>query len=383
MLSDPYRLVLDMDGASAKLPITQPDAGDKYLQRIRAGVHKGGNLRVVFDLKKFSRSKCFLLMPNKQYGNRLVVDISDSAAEQRRKKIVINNDALRTSMRDIVIAVDAGHGGEDPGASGPGGTKEKTITLALARTLAKLIDRQRGMHAVLTRKGDYFMRLRDRIAKARQYRADMFISIHADAFKDSHVSGSSVYVLSQRGASSEHAKWLAEQENSADLIGGVSLDDKDDVLASVLLDLSQTASLEASIDVADRVLAKLKTIGKLHKRRVESAGFAVLKSPDIPSILIETAYISNPREEASLLNRAHQRKLAAAILSGVKQYFREKAPEGTLMAARKHIISRGDTLSEIAEQYRVSVKRLREMNGLKSDLVRTGQVLTIPPTTGS
>lgn len=206
MLSDPYRLVLDLQGVSAELPLTQPDASDKFLQRVRAGIHDGGDLRVVFDLKKYSSNKCFLLTPNKQYGHRLVVDISDSEAEQRRKDTVIDNDSLSVNTRDLVIAVDAGHGGEDPGASGPRGTKEKSVTLALARTLAQLINQQQGMHAVLTREGDYFMRLRSRIAKARHYRADMFISIHADAFKDSHVAGSSVYVLSQRGASSEHAK---------------------------------------------------------------------------------------------------------------------------------------------------------------------------------
>ena len=383
MLSDPYRLVLDLDGASASLPLTQPGSGDKFLQRVRAGVHDGNDLRVVLDLKKYSRYKCFLLAPNKQYGHRLVVDLAGSVSNQRREENAGDNDALHGSARDIVIAVDAGHGGEDPGASGPGGTKEKNVTLALARTLAELINRQRGMRAVLTRKGDYYVGLRKRIAEARDFRADMFISIHADAFRDPHVAGSSVYVLSQRGASSEHAKWLAEQENAADLIGGVSLDDKDDVLASVLLDLSQTASLEASIDVAEKVLSRLRHVGKLHKPRVESAGFAVLMSPDIPSILIETAYISNPREEARLQSRTHQHKVASAILTGVKQYFSEKPPAGTLLAARKHVISRGDTLSEIAEQYQVSVKDLREMNGLKGDIVRTGQVLTIPPSTGS
>ena len=380
MLSDPYRLVIDMQGTTADLPLAQPDPGDKYLQRVRAGPRDGSDLRVVLDLKKFSRNKTFLLMPNKQYGHRLVVDISGTEAEQRPTDTGADDDALKNAMRDIVVAIDAGHGGEDPGASGPGGTKEKMVTLALARTLAELIDKERGMRAVLIRKGDYFMRLRKRIAKAREYRADMFISIHADAFRDSRVSGASVYVLSRRGASSEHAKWLAEEENSADLIGGVSLDDKDDMLASVLLDLSQTASLEASIDVAEKVLVGLEQVGKLHKPRVESAGFAVLKSPDIPSILIETAYISNPKEEANLLNRSHQHKVARAILSGIDQYFKTKAPPGTLLAARKHIITRGDTLSEIAQQYRVTIQSLRKVNGLKGDLVRTGQVLTIPAT---
>jgi len=257
------------------------------------------------------------------------------------------------------------------------------VVLRLAKELASRIDRQRGMHAVLIRKGDYYLGLRERIQKAREYKADMFISLHADSFRDPHVNGSSVYVLSQRGASSEQARWLAERENASDLIGGVSLDNKDDVLASVLLDLSQTASLESSIDVAERVLHGLDGVGKLHKRSVESAAFAVLKSPDIPSILVETAYISNPREERNLRNRRHRERIASAILAGLRGYFHERPPEGTLLAAgeRTHVITRGETLSGIAEQYRVSLDRLRNSNALDSDMIRVGQVLTIP--TGS
>ena len=234
----------------------------------------------------------------------------------------------------------------------------------------------------MTREGDYYLRLRKRINKARKHRADLFISLHADAFRDPSVSGSSVYVLSQQGSSSEHARWLAEQENASDLIGGVSLENKDDVLASVLLDLSQTASLEASIDMAERVLGGLKQVGKLHKRRVEAAGFAVLKSPDVPSILVETAYISNPAEEKKLLNPAHQRKVAKAILNGLRGYFRDHAPEGTMLAARRHIITSGDTLTTIAQHYKVSLKTLRNHNRLKSDYIKVGQILTIPTGSG-
>jgi N-acetylmuramoyl-L-alanine amidase len=281
--------------------------------------------------------------------------------------------------RDVVIAIDAGHGGDDPGARGPSGTWEKSVTLQIAKVLAAKINAEPGMRAVLTREGDYFLPLRKRIDLARRHRADLFISIHADAFRDRRVQGSSVYVLSERGASSEHARWLAEQENASDLIGGVSLDVQDDVLASVLLDLSQTASLEASIDVAERVLQGLRGIGRLHKHRVESAGFAVLKSPDIPSILVETAYISNPEEEAKLRSTRHQHDVAEAILEGLRGYFVARAPEGTRLAsARRHVIGRGDTLSGIAQQYRVSLETLREANGIEGDLVRIGQVLTIP-----
>ncbi|MFT5134290.1 MAG: N-acetylmuramoyl-L-alanine amidase [Gammaproteobacteria bacterium] len=216
------------------------------------------------------------------------------------------------------------------------------------------------------------------MSQARIYKADLFVSLHADAFHDPRVHGSSVYILSQRGSSSEHARWLAEQENASDLIGGVSLDDKEDVLVSVLLDLSQTASLEASIDVADRVLGGLKKVGEVHNKHVEAAAFAVLKSPDIPSILIETAYISNPDEEKKLRSEAHRQKVAGAIKNGLKSYFADYAPEGTLLASRKHIISRGDTLSMIAEQYRVSLNSLKNANSLKSNEIRVGQVLMIP-----
>ena len=239
------------------------------------------------------------------------------------------------------------------------------------------------MRAVLIRKGDYYIKLRNRIEKAREYKADLFISIHADAFRDPKVRGSSVYVLSKKGASSEAAKWLAEKENSSDLIGGVSLENKDDLVASVLLDLSQTASLEASIDIADRILKGLRKVGKVHKRNVQSAPFAVLKSPDIPSILIETAFISNPIEEKKLTNSKHRKKMSNAILIGLKGYFRDFAPEGSLLSSRKHIIERGETLSTIAQLYRISPNILRKYNSLQGDFVRAGQTIIIPRNSGT
>jgi len=378
MLTDPYRLVVDIDQATLKRQITQPTAQDHYLQRLRGTSRDGNGLRIVLDLKKFSRMRSFQLDPNAQYGQRLVIDIFDTEAEEQAKDEAIESEASNRATREVIIAIDAGHGGDDPGASGPRGTYEKIVTLQMARVLAGLVDKERGMRAVLIREGDYFMRLRQRIEKARRHRADMFISIHADAFRDPGVSGSSVYVLSAAGSSSEHAKWLAERENASDLIGGVTLEDKDDVLASVLLDLSQTASLEASIDIAEKILGGMKQVGTLHKSRVESAGFAVLKSPDIPSVLIETAYISNPRDENNLRNPAHQQKLAIAIMRGIKTYFSEHAPEGTLLASRQHVIVRGESLSTIAQQYRVSLQQLREANRLHGDLVQVGEVLTIP-----
>ncbi len=379
-LADPHRVVLDIQNARLRKAPAQPVASDNYLKEVRSAMRNPDDLRVVLDLKQDVSVKSFLLPPNQQYGHRLVIDLHNANEQQELQTASIN----RTPgiLRDVVIAIDPGHGGEDPGARGPSGMYEKEIVLQISKRLAEMINQERGMRAVLTREGDYFLPLRRRMQIARQNKADLFVSIHADAFRDPRVSGSSVYILSQRGASSEAARWLAERENASDLIGGVSLDVKNDnMLASVLLDLSQTASLEMSIDVADRVLAGLKSVGKVHKRQVQSAGFAVLKSPDVPSILVETAYISNPEEERKLRDRGYQTQLAGAILQGLRNYFNEYAPEGTLLAknvSRKHVITRGDTLSAIAQQYRISMQRLREHNNLKSDVIRVGQVLSIP-----
>ena len=284
-------------------------------------------------------------------------------------------------LRDLVIAIDAGHGGEDSGARGKRGTHEKDVVLAIARRLARLVEKEPGMRPVLIRDGDYYIGLRQRIEKARKHRADLFISIHADAFRDRRVQGSSVFVISRSGASSEMARWLAARENASDLVGGVSLDDKDDLLAEVLLDLAQTATQEASNEVANRVLAEMKRVGKVHKKRVQRAGFVVLKSPDIPSMLIETAYISNPAEEKKLKSAKHQQKVANAIMAGVRSYFSANPPAGTLMAQnrpRRHVIRRGDTLSHIAKRYGVSMKSLRTTNKLKNDRLLVGKVLAIP-----
>lgn len=378
-LSDPHRVVLDIQNARLRNSPAQPLAADKFLKEVRSAMRNPNDLRIVLDLKREARIKSFLLPPNQQYGHRLVVDLYSADEQQEIQFASINRTP--GALRDVVLAIDPGHGGEDPGARGPSGMYEKEIVLQISKQLAVMINQERGMRAVLTREGDYFLPLRKRMQIARQHKADLFISIHADAFKDPRVNGSSVYILSQRGASSEAARWLAERENASDLIGGVNLDVNDNMLASVLLDLSQTASLEMSIDVADRVLTGLKSISKVHKRQVQSAGFAVLKSPDVPSILVETAYISNPEEERKLRDRNYQGKLAGAILHGLRNYFNEYAPEGTLLATnvtRKHVIARGDTLSAIAQQYRISMQRLREHNNLKTDVIRVGQVLSIP-----
>jgi N-acetylmuramoyl-L-alanine amidase len=247
------------------------------------------------------------------------------------------------SGRDVVVAVDAGHGGQDPGAIGHGGTREKDVTLAIARALAERINGEPGMRAVLTRDRDEFLVLRDRIGRARIAKADMFVSIHADSIANRDVSGASVYVLSEHGASNEAARWLADRENAADLMGGVRLDNKDKQLASVLMDLSQTANISASMTAAQRVIASLDAVGQVRKAQVQQAGFVVLKSPDIPSMLVETAYISNPEEEVSLRNTRHQGALADAIFAGLRGYFASNPPVGTRFAQTR----RGTTVASV------------------------------------
>jgi N-acetylmuramoyl-L-alanine amidase len=240
----------------------------------------------------------------------------------------------RGGLRPLIIAIDAGHGGQDPGARGPSGSREKMITLAIARELARQVNATPGLKAYLTRDTDVFIPLAQRYQKARAAKADLFVSIHADSFSSPDACGSSVFVLSQRGASSQAARWLASQENAADLVGGVKLQDKDDTLASVLLDLSQSATQKASEDMANQVLAGLKRLGKTHKGDIERANFVVLRSPDVPSMLVETAFISNPDEERRLNDPDHQRALARAVLDGVNAYFTRQPPPGTLYAAR-------------------------------------------------
>lgn len=348
VLKDPDRLVVDLPGATLG-DVAAPTA-EGLVKGLRSGARDAG-VRVVLDLNAAVKPRSFLVPPNELYGHRLVLDLEPLHAVAAPAPASLppptiatlpsappsSTSSVRTlsnEARDIVIAIDAGHGGEDPGARGRKGTREKDITLAIARKLKDRIDAQPGMRGVLIRDGDYFIPLEQRPRIARQkHRADMFISVHADAFTNSKARGSSVFVLSNRGATSTAAKWLADRENAADLVGGVSLSDKDDVVASVLLDLSQTASLAASMEVGSTVLRELDDLGKLHKSQVQAAGFVVLKAPDIPSILVETAFITNPEEEKRLRDPKHQAKVADAILSGVKGYFHSNPPAGTRVAA--------------------------------------------------
>ena len=378
-LSQPERIVIDIKNAQLVKALPQLDYSKSFIQRVRHAQRDKNDLRVVLDLRGKVRPKSFVLKPNREYGHRLVIDLYD-ADVQPTPRVARSVDVAPDGPRDVVVAIDAGHGGEDPGAIGRRGTREKDVVLAVAKRLQRLVESEPGMRAVMIRDGDYYVDLKKRVALARDKRADLFVSIHADAFHDRRARGSSVYTLSTSGATSEAASWLADKENAADLIGGVSLDDKDDLVAAVLLDLSQSASLEASHEVATHVLSGLKSVSRLHKPRVERAGFRVLKAPDVPSILVETAFISNPSEESKLVTARYQQTLAQAMMNGVRTYFRANPPPDSLLAMRerRHVISHGETLSGIARSYRVSMDRLREANGLTGDMLRVGEVLRIP-----
>ncbi len=285
-----------------------------------------------------------------------------------------------------MVAIDAGHGGEDPGASGPNRLREKHVVLEIAKELNYLLKQERGYAPVMIRKGDYYVGLSKRRALARQAQADLMVSIHADAFRDHRAHGTSVYALSRSGATSAMAHVLAEDANDSDLVGGVSLRDKDEVLASVLADLSMSASLEASLKVGADVVGSMGRIARLHSSRVEQANFAVLRSPDVPSILVETGFISNPEEARKLSTKSYQRKMARAIFSGITRHFGDSPPPDTYLAWRKrnrgeaveYTIARGDTLSDIAQRYQVSVSAIRRHNGLASNVIKVGQTIVIP-----
>ena len=382
-LAGPDRVVIDLPGSSAATGL-QLDEPRGAVTALRAGPRPGGELRLVLELSQAAKPKTFLLTPHEQYGFRLVVDLPPAQAAPVVRR------APQTSTergREVVVVIDAGHGGEDPGASGRGGAREKDVVLAIAKKLAAEVDSQAGMRAVLVRGGDYFVSHRKRMEIAHEARADFFISIHADAYRDSTAKGATIYVLSDKGATDEAALLLAQRENASDLIGGVSLADKDQMLARVLLDLSQSAALNASMAAGQRLIRSMSAVTAMRRREVQQAPFLVLKSPDIPSVLVETAYISNPREEASLRSAKYQSALAAALRQGIVDYFAANPPEGSYFAATppvaapevvRHVITRGETLSGIAERYRVSSSSIRRTNSLRTDVLRVGQVLTIP-----
>jgi N-acetylmuramoyl-L-alanine amidase len=382
-LQNPDRVVIDLKNTSLTAPLAlDPDTAGP-VRSVRHGQPEAGTLRVVMDLSEQVELKSFMLAPTSQYGHRLVVDMYDKS-HQQVASTVRTIASIQGGNRDVVIAIDAGHGGEDPGAIGKHRTREKDVVLQISQRLKRAIDAEPGMRAVLTRTGDYYVPLRTRFERAREQRADLFLSIHADAFENRNVRGSSVFVLSQRGASSEMARLLAQGENAADLVGGVSLNDKDDLLTSVLLDLSQSATIQASDKVATDILGSLSAAGKVHKPHVGRANFMVLKSPDVPSVLIETAFISNPDEEKKLTQLDFQNNMARAIARGVKNYFYSSPPPGTWIASNRnaagtrHVVSSGETLGTIASRYQVTLNSLRRANNINGDIIRVGAELVIP-----
>lgn len=372
-IENPDRIVIDLQNTRLAMRKALP-AGQGPVTNVRSGPQEGGGLRIVLDVATRQPVKSFMVAPEGGAGHRLVVEMPPVAAaaatapqpplgqqvltagaaamaQAASNAPPVKSITSSAKGRDLVVAIDAGHGGQDPGAIGRGGTREKDVTLAIARRLAKQIDAEEGMRAVLIRDGDYFISLRGRIRKARESGADMFISVHADSVLDRNVSGASVYVLSLRGASDEASRWLAERENAADLMGGVSLDDKNDVLASVLLDVTQKEAVSNSVDAADAVLGALRRVGHVHgAHRVRHAGFVVLKSPDIPSMLVETAFISNAGDERKLRDPVYQQRVAEAIHAGVRDFFYDKPPPGTklaaIVAARRGGATPAQTLAE-------------------------------------
>ena len=384
ILKNPNRLVIDLINVDLKTTFNSLDISKTPIASIRHAVRNKSDLRIVLDLNSNVNPKSFTLTANEKYGNRLVVDLY--ANTQTVSKTV--DKILERKNRKIIIAIDAGHGGEDPGALGPKSIQEKIVALQIAKKIEKLFDQNIYFDGVLIRTGDYYVGHRKRMAIAHERGADFFISVHADAWTSSSVSGASVYALSTKGATSEAARYLASKANRADLIGGAStlrLDDKDDVLAGVLLDLSMNETLRRSLEAGQYVLNNMGRVTKLHKKRVEQASFLVLKSPDIPSLLVETGFISNPREARQLNNADHQEKIAQAIFNGLVDYYSLRPPVGTSLAGshakqkRTYVIARGDTLSEIAQRYNTSVSRILRYNNLASSSIRVGQKISIPP----
>jgi N-acetylmuramoyl-L-alanine amidase len=393
-LANPHRIVLDLHGTRLAAALDQRGGP---IQGIRSGIRNGTDLRLVFDLGAAAKPHVTL------HGNQLLLDLqgggrASAAAPAAEATAAATTSTLRAvkaaeGQRDVVIAIDAGHGGNDPGAIGPGRVQEKQVVLAIARELNALLARERGYKPVLTRNSDIFLPLQTRRDLARKAQADLFVSIHADAFTSPQARGASVFAISDRGATSTMAAFLAKSENKADAIGGVSTHGKDENLLRVLTDLSMSASIDASMRVGDHVLSSMGSIARLHSRRVEQAGFMVLKSPDTPSILVETGFISNPEEARKLATSAYQRQMARAIFNGIHRHFSDSPPSGTWLAwakrngggrtvagtATQYVIGRGDTLSGIAARYGVPLSTLRAHNNLASaDQIRIGQTLLIP-----
>ena len=382
-LKNPQRLVIDVANVPKKPKLSHLKLKNSPITTMRAAHRNGNDLRIVLDLNTAISQKYFTLKANEPSNNRLVVDLYANKLGKSRSV----EEVIEQTNRKIVIAIDAGHGGRDPGALGPNRMREKIVVLQISKRLEKLFDKDPNYDGVLIRTGDYYLAHRKRTKIARDNKADFFISIHADAFTDPRAYGASVYALSNRGATSEAARFLAKKQNNADLIGGataLSLGDKDEMLAGVLLDLSMTATMSTSLDAGKLVLKQMGSVARLHKKKVEQAGFLVLKSPDIPSLLIETGFISNKGEARKLSSADYQQRMAKAIYNGLDQYYSEHPPEGTLLAKvmsyepLRYTVARGDTLSEIATQYKVSTNKIMRYNKMSSSVIRIGQEINIP-----
>jgi N-acetylmuramoyl-L-alanine amidase len=379
-LSNPERLVIDLQQTDLKVNLDDFEQDSTILKNIRSSRPKQkGDSRLVLELSHKIEPMLFALKPTAPYGDRLVIDLLDSKAK------VANIEKRMVKDRDIVIAIDAGHGGEDPGSIGGKGNYEKKVTLAIAKKLKQLVDKEKGMRAVMTRTGDYYVSVGKRSEKAREENADLLISIHADAFSSPGPNGASVWVLSLQRANTEVGRWLEKKERHSQLLGGaaevIRNTNSEKYLARTLLDMSMDHSMEQGYGVAQSVLGELKSITKLYKSKPQAASLGVLKSPDIPSILVETGFISNPKEEKLLVNGWHQNRLANSIFSAVQKYFRKNAPDGTYYAnfrELKHKVKRGESLSLVAQNYNISVDDLKRANKLKSNVIRIGQVLNIP-----
>ncbi|WP_371189937.1 N-acetylmuramoyl-L-alanine amidase [Thalassotalea ponticola] len=378
-LKQPDRLVIDFKNTDNIAELTQlPKDGDR-IKRIRTSLSKGKRaVRIVLDLSNQYDEKVFALPPTGPYGNRLVVDLHD------RQKTPLVTRKPRLKNRDIVIGIDAGHGGEDPGSISKSGTHEKKITLSIAKRLQRIINAEPGMKAEMIRTGDYYVNLNQRTRLARKKQVDFLVSIHADAFHSPRPRGASVWIANDRRAESELSKWLKNREKNSELLGGggeLIKRTNDDNLAVFIADLTKDKSLEISDRIARNVIAELQKVTRMHKTQPQNASLAVLKSSDIPSMLVETGFISNPYDFKNLMSRTHQEKLAKAMFNGIKKHFYDYPPQDSLIAnmrPTKHKISRGESLSVVAQRYNVSVQQLKLANNLKTDVVRVGQTLTIP-----
>jgi N-acetylmuramoyl-L-alanine amidase len=378
-LTKPNRLVIDFKNTVNNVALKNLATHDPRIKLFRtSGTKSKSDIRLVLELTKSYQLSVFPLVPAGQYGNRLVIDLYD----KNKKSTVVSKP--KVSLGDIIIGIDAGHGGEDPGSIGAKGTYEKRVTLAIAKKLQTLISNEKGMKAVMIRSGDYYVNLNRRTSLARTKHVDFLVSIHADAFHTSGPSGASVWVVTQKRAETELARWLLNREEKSELLGGgggVIKHTSDSHLALALADMSKEHSLGVSFGVANNVISQLKKITKMHKKTPQNGNFAVLKSSDIPSILVETGFISNHNEEKNLTWPKHQQALASAIHKGIRDHFMEHPLTGSYFAAKgykNHKVRSGDSLSVLAQRYNVSMTKLKSVNNLKSNALRIGQTLKIP-----